>query len=85
MASLLTFTKAAPGAALAPRQRPSPIASRRAAVAPRATLAGFIRHATPQDGFKFEPVRESQVSRAMTSRYFKDLHDHAEVSCRGGP
>lgn len=34
--------------------------------------------ATPYDDFKFAPVRESQVSRAMTSRYFKDLHDYAE-------
>lgn len=28
------------------------------------------------DEFKFAPIRESQVSRAMTSRYFKDLHDY---------
>lgn len=37
------------------------------------------RMATPFDGFKFESIRESQISRAMTSRYFQDLHDHAEV------
>ncbi|PGH13002.1 thiazole biosynthetic enzyme, mitochondrial [Polytolypa hystricis UAMH7299] len=30
------------------------------------------------DEFKFGPVRESQVSRAMTSRYFKDLDTYAE-------
>lgn len=30
------------------------------------------------DTFKFEPIRESQVSRAMTSRYFKDLDKYAE-------
>lgn len=29
-------------------------------------------------GFSFAPIRESQVSRAMTSRYFRDLHDYAE-------
>ena len=30
------------------------------------------------DGFKFDTIRESQVSRAMTSRYFKDLDKYAE-------
>lgn len=30
------------------------------------------------DSFKFAPIRESQVSRAMTSRYFKDLDTYAE-------
>lgn len=30
------------------------------------------------DQFHFSPIRESQVSRAMTSRYFKDLDHHAE-------
>lgn len=30
------------------------------------------------DTFKFEPIRESQVSRAMTCRYFKDLDKYAE-------
>ncbi|KZF22412.1 thiazole biosynthetic enzyme [Xylona heveae TC161] len=28
--------------------------------------------------FTFNPIRESQVSRAMTSRYFKDLDNYAE-------
>lgn len=28
--------------------------------------------------FKFSPIRESQVSRAMTRRYFKDLDTYAE-------
>ena len=28
--------------------------------------------------FAFEPLRESQVSRAMTRRYFKDLDTYAE-------
>ncbi|KAK2076666.1 triosephosphate isomerase [Prototheca wickerhamii] len=28
---------------------------------------------------EFNPISESQVSRAMTSRYFKDLYDNAEV------
>ena len=30
------------------------------------------------DDFKFAPIRESQVSRAMTRRYFKDLDTYAE-------
>jgi len=30
------------------------------------------------DNFKFAPIRESQVSRAMTRRYFADLDAHAE-------
>lgn len=30
------------------------------------------------DSFKFSHIRESQVSRAMTSRYFKDLDNYAE-------
>ena len=28
--------------------------------------------------FTFSPIRESQVSRAMTRRYFQDLDDYAE-------
>ncbi|PHH59957.1 hypothetical protein CDD81_2356 [Ophiocordyceps australis] len=30
------------------------------------------------DSFKFAPIRESQVSRAMTRRYFEDLERYAE-------
>ncbi|KAA8644408.1 hypothetical protein EYZ11_002796 [Aspergillus tanneri] len=30
------------------------------------------------DEFKFSPIRESQVSRAMTRRYFQDLDKYAE-------
>ena len=30
------------------------------------------------DAFAFNPIRESQVSRAMTRRYFKDLDEYAE-------
>lgn len=46
--------------------------------------AGSIRHALSDvvktddwSDFKFAPIRESTVSRAMTSRYFKDLDKHA--------
>jgi thiamine thiazole synthase len=31
-----------------------------------------------EQGFKFAPIRESQVSRAMTRRYFNDLDNYAE-------
>jgi hypothetical protein len=31
-----------------------------------------------EHGFTFAPIRESQVSRAMTRRYFKDLDTYAE-------
>jgi len=31
-----------------------------------------------EDDFKFTPIRESQVSRAMTRRYFQDLDNYAE-------
>jgi len=31
-----------------------------------------------EQDFKFAPIRESQVSRAMTRRYFKDLDTYAE-------
>ena len=30
------------------------------------------------DNFKFDAIRESQVSRAMTRRYFQDLDTYAE-------
>ena len=30
------------------------------------------------DNFQFDPIRESQVSRAMTRRYFQDLDTYAE-------
>lgn len=35
--------------------------------------------ATPYDGYTFAPITESEISRAMTSRYFKDLDDHAST------
>ncbi|KFM24829.1 Thiamine thiazole synthase, chloroplastic [Auxenochlorella protothecoides] len=37
------------------------------------------RYATPFDGFKFKGIKESEISRAMTSRYFEDLNVNAEV------
>jgi Thi4 family len=49
----------------------------RCAVAPRAALEA-ARYATPFDGYTFEPIREAEISRAMTSRYFNDLDKYAE-------
>jgi len=46
-------------------------------VMPKVQAQAF--HATPYDGFTFEPIREAEISRAMTSRYFKDLDQHAET------
>ena len=41
----------------------------------KASLAAL---AEDWDAFAFAPIRESQVSRAMTRRYFKDLDEYAE-------
>ena len=38
----------------------------------------FAKMVDSWDAFKFAPIRESQVSRAMTRRYFKDLDTYAE-------
>lgn len=45
---------------------------------PRAALEDQ-RCATPFDGFKFAPIKESAISRSMTTRYFADLYKNAEV------
>eukprot|EP00798_Chlamydomonas_sp_ICE-L_P031231 gene31231-6380_t len=34
---------------------------------------------TPYDNYKFAPIREATVSRAMTSRYMKDLDEYADT------
>lgn len=46
----------------------------KAAVDPK-TIDGMMGQ---WDSFAFSPIRESQVSRAMTSRYFSDLDTYAE-------
>ncbi|EEH38204.2 thiazole biosynthesis enzyme [Paracoccidioides lutzii Pb01] len=45
---------------------------------PTATGTILDEFAGKWDEFKFGPIRESQVSRAMTRRYFKDLDTYAE-------
>ena len=48
-------------------------------VSPSKGIKARAMHATPYDGFSFEPITEAQISRAMTTRYFKDLYQHAET------
>jgi len=43
-----------------------------------ATMSSTIAAATPFDDYHFDSIRESQISRAMTSRYFADLDSYAE-------
>jgi len=43
-----------------------------------AAVSGLPITTTPFDDWKFTPIREATVSRAMTSRYFKDMDSYAE-------
>ena len=43
-----------------------------------ATMSATIAAPTPFDNYSFDSIRESQISRSMTSRYFKDLDEYAE-------
>jgi thiamine thiazole synthase len=48
-------------------------------IAAHSTSQTLDRMAGKYEGdFKFSPIRESQVSRAMTRRYFNDLDTYAE-------
>jgi thiamine thiazole synthase len=49
-----------------------------AAASPKAQASGQIAAKQDWDSFTFAPIRESQVSRAMTRRYFADLDKYAE-------
>ncbi|KAK9813318.1 hypothetical protein WJX72_012436 [[Myrmecia] bisecta] len=88
LASMVAFTAsfAAPAVLTTGRQANAAKPARCNRLVVRAQ-AGKAEHAhqlnqlissTPFDGFKFAPVREANVNRAMTSRYFKDMHDFAE-------
>eukprot|EP00884_Botryococcus_braunii_P019286 jgi/Botrbrau1/6040/Bobra.0042s0024.2 len=76
----MAFVATCPSTSLLVKQArqvaPARSSARVSRVAPRAQAVPAA--ATPFDNFKFEPIRESQVSRAMTSRYFKDLNEYAE-------
>ncbi|PRW58232.1 thiazole biosynthetic enzyme [Chlorella sorokiniana] len=78
MASVIAASSFAGQAVRAAPRSAAARSARRTAVAPRAMLE-TQRMATSFDGFKFEPIRESQISRAMTARYMTDMHEHAEV------
>lgn len=52
--------------------------ARPVSVATRAALNAGAQDTTPFDNYKFAPIKEATVSRAMTSRYFKDLDTYAE-------
>lgn len=43
-----------------------------------ATMSAALAASTPFDDYSFDSIRESQISRAMTSRYFQDLDSYAE-------
>ncbi|KAL6753485.1 thiazole biosynthetic enzyme [Haematococcus lacustris] len=60
----------APEFRMAPAEAPAPASAH----APQQQYAPR----TPFDNIRFNPVREAQVSRAMTSRYFQDLDRFAE-------
>ncbi|KAJ6090430.1 hypothetical protein N7486_009245 [Penicillium sp. IBT 16267x] len=65
----------------------APVAIKGKVVVPEATTTTLTGQGQTQlldqfggkwDEFKFAPIRESQVSRAMTRRYFEDLDKYAE-------
>jgi len=65
----------------------APVMSSKIASQPHKTTIPVKGATTPQtidemagkwENFTFAPIRESQVSRAMTRRYFKDLDEYAE-------
>lgn len=64
----LSFRVAAPDA-------PPPTSAGASHAAVAAALSSIT---TPLDNVHFEPIREAQVNRAMTSRYFNDLDRFAE-------
>ncbi|GIL77833.1 hypothetical protein Vretimale_6619 [Volvox reticuliferus] len=52
--------------------------SAQAADASMLARAGLPPTTTPYDDYKFAPIREAEVNRAMTRRYFKDMDEFAE-------
>lgn len=70
--------------AATPRMVTARIASPRAPDAAAAdaakllALAGLPPTTTPYDDYVFEPIREAEVNRAMTRRYWNDMETYAE-------
>jgi len=69
-----TFTVATPATKL-PTKEANKGANDYSVKGPQANIADMEGN---WDSFRFAPIRESQVSRAMTRRYFDDLDSHAE-------
>jgi len=63
----------------APSNTEALLAAKTGAVATAAPAAGVEGPTTPFDNYKFRPIREATVARAMASRYFQDLHDYADT------
>ncbi|GLC42352.1 triosephosphate isomerase [Pleodorina starrii] len=61
-----------------PLAQPGSSGMQTAADASMLARAGLPPTTTPFDDFQFANIREAEVSRAMTRRYFKDLDDFAE-------
>jgi len=61
----------------APTPRPRRAASQAQRASSVRTNAGA--DAGPFDGYTFKPIRERDVSREMSSRYFQDLHKFADA------
>ncbi|PHH72567.1 hypothetical protein CDD82_5911 [Ophiocordyceps australis] len=66
-----------PPAAVSPNQQPVELSTVPSKMAQPTTMA-LNDMMGKWDSFKFAPIRESQVSRAMTRRYFEDLERYAE-------
>ncbi|RMZ81371.1 hypothetical protein DV738_g2264, partial [Chaetothyriales sp. CBS 135597] len=64
--------------ALAKAKAVEPVAETKNANGASANTKLLSTFAGKWDSFAFAPIRESQVSRAMTSRYFADLNEYAE-------
>lgn len=92
MAAIARMTKSVKASAAAPRcvRAAAPLRVRAQAMpadnTPKEVAAGSARAisglpttTTPFDAYSFAPIREATVSRAMTSRYFKDMDSYAEA------
>ena len=75
--SRVTVARAPPGAKLGHR---TSIAApcRRGSVRP-SVRANAGANAGPFDGYAFKPIREMEVSREMSTRYFQDLYKYADA------
>lgn len=61
-----------------PAEMPPATSTPMTAAAPTTSKYALPTTSTPFDGFKFAPIKEAQVNRAMTRRYFDDMDKYAE-------